>query len=128
PMKEARRNQLEQLLFHNLEKFDEMLKSFFGINLLQGMEQERNFLKMMFLRRHVYEHNGGVVTERYVRESGDQSVEEGVIIREKPDNAHKLIGQLNRMITTFNKDFNEIFPLEEFCIQIEKDRRSRMNK
>jgi DNA-directed RNA polymerase subunit RPC12/RpoP len=129
PMKESRRNQLLQLLFHNLEKFDEMLKSFFAINLLQGMEQERDFLKMMFLRRHIYEHNGGVVTERYVRESGDQSVEEGIIIiRETPENAHKLIGLLNRMIKTFNKDFNEIFPLEEFCIQIEKDRRSRMNK
>lgn len=128
PMKEARRNQLEQLLFHNLEKFDEMLKSFFGINMLQGMEQERNFVNMMFLRRHVYEHNGGVATERYVRESGDQSIEEGLIIRETAENAHKLIGILNRMTKTFNNDFNEIFPLEQFCIKIEKDRRSRMKK
>ena len=128
PMKESRRNQLEQLLFHNLDKFDEMLKLFFGINLLQGMDQERSFVKKMFLRRHVYEHNGGVVTDRYIRESEDQDLEEGLLIRETAENAHKLIGHFNRMINTFNKDFNEIFPLEQFCIQIEKDRKSRMKK
>ncbi|MFZ1980036.1 MAG: hypothetical protein WAU61_01915 [Smithella sp.] len=126
PMKESRINQLKQLLFHNLDKFDEIMKACFGINLLIGMEGERDFIRKMFLRRHVYEHGGGVASERYVRESGDQDIEEGVLIRETAENTHKLLGHLNRMIKTFDNDFKEIFPPEPFCIQIEKDRQARM--
>ena len=128
PMKEARRNRLEQLLFHNLDKIDEIMKSFFGINLLKGMEADRKFIKKMFFRRHVYEHDGGVATRRYVNESGDKDIEEGILIRETAENAHKLIGFLNRMIKIFDNDFNEIFPPEQFCIQIEKDRLARMKR
>ena len=128
PMKVSRRNQLEQLLFHNLDKFDEIINSFFGINLLKGMEADREFTRKMFLRRHVYEHDGGVASVRYVRESGDQDVEEGTLIRETAENTHRLIGCLNRMIKTFDTDFNEIFPPEPFCIQIEKDRQGRIKK
>ena len=128
PMKESRRNQLKQLLFHNLDKFDEMMNSFFGINLLKGMDADRKFIRKMFFRRHVYEHDGGVATPRYVRESGDQEIEEGILIRETAENAHKLIGYLNRMIKTLDTDFNEIFPPEPFCIQIEKDRQSRIRR
>ena len=128
PMKESRRNQLEQLLFHNLDKFDETMKSFFDINLLKGMDADRRFIRKMFFRRHVYEHDGGVATARYVRESGDQDIEEGILIRETAENAHKLIGHLNRMIKTLDTDLNEIFPPEPFCIQIENDRQSRIKK
>jgi len=92
------------------------------------MDSDRKFIRKMFFRRHVYEHDGGVATARYVRESGDQDIEEGILIRETADNAHKLIGHLNRMIKTLDSDFNEFFPLEPFCIQIEKDRQSRMKK
>lgn len=128
PMKESRRNQLEQLLFHNLDKFDELMKSFFGINMLKGMDSDRKFIRKMFLRRHVYEHDGGVATARYVSESEDQDIEEGTLIRETSENAHKLIGHLNRMIKMLDSEFNEIFPLEPFCIQIEENRQSRIKK
>lgn len=126
PMKESRRNQLSQLLFHNLDKFDEILNKFFGINLLKGMESDREFIKNMFFRRHVYEHDGGVATDRYVKESGDEKTEEGTLIRESADNVHKLIGCLNRMTKALDKDFHEIFAPEPFCIQIEQDRQSRL--
>jgi len=128
PMKEARSNQLEQLLCHNLDKFDEIMKSFFGINFLKGMDADREFIRKMFFRRHVYEHDGGVASVRYVRESGDQEVEEGTLIRETAENTHRLLGCLNRMIKMLDTDFNEIFPPEPFCIQIEKDRQVRMKK
>ena len=45
PMKESRINQLKQLLFHNLDKFDEIMKACFGINLLIGMEGEQFYKK-----------------------------------------------------------------------------------
>jgi hypothetical protein len=128
PMKASRSNQLERLLFHNLDKFDELLVACFDINLLKGMSEDREFVQMMFFRRHVYEHDGGVATKRYVEESGDCGTEEGDLIRETAENAHKFIGCLNRMITTFESDFHEIFKPEPFCIEIEKDRKTRMGQ
>ena len=44
------------------------------------------------------------------------------------DNPNKLIGCLNRMISTFETDFHEIFVPESFCIEIENERRKRMGK
>ncbi len=128
PMKESRRNQLERLLFHNLDKFEKILSDSFDINLLQGMTADRAFVKKMFFRRHVYEHDGGVATQRYVEESGDAGIEKGDLIRETTENTHKFIGCLNRMVTTFEADFHEMIEPEAFCIEIEKDRRKRIGK
>lgn len=125
PMKESRRSQLEVLLFHNLEKFDGLMKSCFDIDLLRGMSGDRKFVLMMFFRRHVYEHDGGVMTKRYVENSGDTLAEEGTLLRETSQNAHKLIGCLNRMIATLEHDFHEMFEPESFCIDIEKERKQR---
>ena len=41
-MKESRRNQLQSLLFHNLDKVDDLMKTVFDINLLKGMESDRD--------------------------------------------------------------------------------------
>ena len=128
PMKESRKKQLERLLFHNLDKFDELLRFCFDINLMKGMLADRNFVKKMFFRRHVYEHDGGVATQRYVEESGDSSIGKGDLIRETAENAHRLIGCLNRMISTFESDFHEMFEPEAFCIEIENARRNRMSR
>ena len=125
PMKESRRNQLQSLLFHNLDKVDDLMKTVFDINLLKGMGSDRDFVRRMFLRRHVYEHDGGVATQRYVHESHDAGIEEGMVIRETKENAHKLIGCLNRMGKSLDVDFHEIFPPEPFCIEINKDRQAR---
>jgi len=62
PMKKSRRAKVQDLLFHNLDRVDEVMKSAFDINLLQGLNADRNFVGMMFHRRHVYEHDGGVAT------------------------------------------------------------------
>lgn len=126
PMKESRRKLLEGLLFHNLERFDGLMKSCFDIDLLKGMSDDREFVLMMFFRRHVYEHDGGVITKRYVENSGDAQAEEGILLRETAENAHKLIGCLNRMIVTLEHDFHEMFERESFCIDIEKERKERI--
>lgn len=112
PMKKNRRNQLQKLLFHNIDKIDELMQSVFGINLLSGMDNDRTFIRKMFYRRHVYEHDGGVATDRYVSESGDSEIHEGTLIRETAENAHKLIGCLNKMANTLDADFHEIIGTE----------------
>lgn len=128
PMKASRRAQVRGLLFHNLDRVEEVLKTAFDIDLTAGLGKNRAFVRKMFFRRHVYEHDGGVATARYVRESGDTAVEEGVLLRETVENVHDLIGALIRMTETLETDFHEIFPPEPFCIERERERRDRQKR
>lgn len=128
PMKEGRRKQAQKLLFHNIDSINELLKPAFDIDVLRGLGDKRDFVRIMFHRRHVYEHNGGVATAFYVSESGDHDAEEGILIRETVENVHKLIGLLERMAENIEADFLEIFPPEPFCIEIEKKRRERVSR
>jgi ribosomal protein L37AE/L43A len=121
PMLQSRQNELEQLLFHNLDKFHKLLNLFFGINLLHRMDAAHDFVKKMFLRRHVYEHDACVATKRYVDESGDGQIEEGMLIREIPQNVHQLIGCLNRMFSNYESGFHELLPPEPFCIDLKNN-------
>ena len=41
------------------------------------VEDERSYMNLMFQRRHVMEHNGGLVDEQYVQKSGDASYSVG---------------------------------------------------
>jgi len=127
-MKASRRAQVKDLLFHNLDRFDEALKTVFDINLTACLGNNRALIHKLFLRRHVYEHDGGVATDRYIRQSGDTEVKEGVLIRESLVNVHALIGALIRMTDTFDTDFHEIFPPEPFCIEMDRKRRERTKR
>ncbi|MEQ1866569.1 MAG: hypothetical protein ABL996_18180 [Micropepsaceae bacterium] len=113
PMKATRRKELQSLLFHRLEQAERLLKETFAIDFLQKLDADRDFIMRMFLRRHVYEHDGGVATARYIKESGDTVVKEGDLIRETKENAHNLVGLINRMLASFDDDFHEIFPPHE---------------
>ena len=126
PMKESRRKRAQKLLFHNIDGIQALLEPAFDIDVLRGFADRRDFIRMMFHRRHVYEHDGGVATAFYVAESGDPDAEEGILIRESRENVHKLIGLLERMSENIETDFHEIFPPESFCIEIERRRRARM--
>ncbi len=128
PMKASRCAKVQGLLFHNLDRVEEALRTVFDIDLTAGLGKNRAFVRKMFFRRHVYEHDGGVATARYVRESGDTAVEEGVLLRETVENVHDLIGALIRMTETVETDFHEIFPPEPFCIELERERRNRQKR
>ena len=127
-MKASRRDRVKRLLFHNLDRVDEVLKTVFDINLTEGLGKDRPLVRKMFFRRHVYEHDGGVATNTYIRQSGDAAVEEGELIRESVENVHVLIGALIRMTDTLDTDFHEIFPPEPFCIEMERKRRERVKR
>lgn len=125
PMIEARKNQLQKLLFHNLGNFTPLINAIFGINLLQNMDADKDFINKMFCRRHIYEHNGGVATDKYLKESADTDVQEGSLIRENQENANRFIGCLNRMFSLYEAAFHELLPPEKFCIDIEEERKAR---
>jgi hypothetical protein len=110
PMREDRREALEGTLFHNLKKAED-LKPWFGIDLMDGVDaSDAAFARRMFLQRHVYEHNGGEVDQRYLDESGDTSVRLKQALRETPESVFRLTGLIMRMARNLHDGFHELFP------------------
>ena len=129
PMTETRRNRLARMLFHDIDGKADEVKAAFDIELFGGIDSDAQaFLRMMFHRRHVFEHDGGQATGRYVRESGDTSVAESALIRETRENVHRLIGLLSRVVGNFDRGFHELFPPEEQPVALERERQARMKQ
>lgn len=129
PMKSARVRDFERLKFHDIcNNVFKRLKPMVDIDLLRGVSaSDELFLTMMLHRRHIYEHNDGVMDERYVRESGDAEAKEGVLLRETKENAHKLLGLLMRMVENMQADFHEIFPLTMWPVENAEEARRRQS-
>jgi len=60
-------------------------------------EDECRVVELMFHRRHVYEHNGGEVDQKYLDNSGDTTVRLKQRIHETQQGAHDLLGSLVKM-------------------------------
>ncbi len=83
PMTPARRGRVENRRFHNLESVTTELKEIFGIDILGGLvADDLEFAKLIFHRRHVYEHRAGQADEKYIEDSGDNSVRPRQALRE----------------------------------------------
>ncbi|MFG6997392.1 hypothetical protein ACGYV2_03515 [Burkholderia pseudomallei] len=111
PMIERRRARLLNQRFHDINETQRIFGEWFGIELFNGIPgSERNFVARMFYRRHVYEHNGGEVDERYIKDSGDTSVRLKQRIHETQSDGHNLLSSLVKMARNAHRGFHELIP------------------
>lgn len=128
PLRSARKSRLARMRFHNLQTTAVELKAGFDIDVLEGLKpDEVEFATLMFHRRHIHEHNGGVVDEKYLADSGDKSVRLGQAVRETQSGAHRLIGLVKRMANSLHSGFHDIFPPEAEPIARYEKRRRRIS-
>ena len=80
----------------------------------------------MFHRRHVYEHNGGEVDQKYVDDSGDTSVRLKQALRETPDGVFRMTGLIMRMARNLHEGFHELFPPMEKPIESYKQQQEQL--
>lgn len=120
PLTPARRHRLENGPFHNLEMVANELKTTFDIDILDGLKPDDiEFGKLMFHRRHVYEHEGGEADEEYIAKSGDKTVKPKQALRETIESAHRIATTVLRLASNLHNGFHEIIsplkgPIEEF--------------
>ncbi len=111
PLTDARVNRLTRQRFHDLTDARTIFKNWFDIDLCAGMQNaECRDVELMFHRRHVYEHNGGEVDQKYLDDSGDTTVKLKQAIRESQETAHALLGSLIKMAKNLHKGFHVLFP------------------
>jgi hypothetical protein len=124
PMRPGRRARIERMRFHNLEATNSEIKSALDIDIYEGMNpDEVAFARLMFHRRHVYEHKGGEADEKYIADSGDNSVRPKQTLHESRDSAHHLADIVVKMARNLHSGFHEIFPPEQEAIQRRTKRR-----
>lgn len=114
PLTPSRRSRLERVHFHNLAAAHELFRNVFDIDILSEVSVEDiAFVKLMFHRRHIYEHNGGEADEKYIADSGDP-VRPKQVLRETQESAHRTASVVTKLAANLHKGFHEIFrPLEE---------------
>ncbi len=92
PMTPRRRRDWKRRLFHSLKPAAEALLANFDISIFRKMKPEDvRFTIRMFHRRHVYEHSGGEVDEKYIRDSGDSTVRPKQTIRKTSESAQRIV-------------------------------------
>ena len=124
PMRPERCEALGDVLFHNLKKA-EVLEPWFGIDLFKGFAtSDVEFIRRVFLRRHVYEHDGGQVTQRYLDESGDTSVKLRQSLREDVESVFKMTGLILKMARNLHEGFHALFPPTDAPIKMRRDQQA----
>jgi hypothetical protein len=127
PMSRARRDRLGRQRFHNATEVRELFERWFDIDIYKGIpEADRRFAALMFFRRHLYEHNGGEVDQKYLNDSGDTTVRLKQHLRETPESAHRLIDIVQRMASNLHNGFHEILPPIPEPIKAYQERQARM--
>ena len=118
PLTPGRRNRLTERRFHNLGQVAAELRETFDIDIFDGIDAEGvSFAKLMFHRRHVYEHKGGEVDEKYIQDSGDNFVRPKQAIHETQESAHRIVAVVSKMAGNLHKGFHSILPADETVIK-----------
>lgn len=100
-----------------------MFRNIFDIDIFKGMSDEDIALaKLMFHRRHVYEHKGGEADEKYIADSGD-NVRLKQALRETLESAHRTADLVTKLAANLYKGFTEMFPPLEGPIRWHESRR-----
>ncbi|MCE5318084.1 MAG: hypothetical protein LLG04_12095 [Parachlamydia sp.] len=118
PMTPSRQKEWSKKLFHNLKPCGDSLQKVFDINIFKGLkDKDIRFACLMFFRRHVYEHNGGEADDKYIKESGDNSVRPKQMLHETTESAHKITRLITTMGRNLHDGFHQIFPPEEAALK-----------
>ena len=107
PMTDRRISRLTKSRFHGLDDTQKIFRDWFDIDICEGIKDaEISRIKLMFYRRHIYEHNGGEVDQKYLDESGDTTVRLKQVIRETQEGAHELLWALVKMARKLHAGFH----------------------
>lgn len=123
PMVKSRNRRLTNGRFHDFDEVVRLFDGWFGIELLKGVKPaEASFAKLMFHRRHVYEHKGGEADDKYIKDSDDNGVRLKQRLRNSQQDANELLGVLLRMGRNLHAGFHELLPPDPRPIEAWQER------
>ncbi|MGO9997099.1 MAG: hypothetical protein ACLPKW_05010 [Acetobacteraceae bacterium] len=127
PMRSTRRERIRKMRFHDLAATRKELIGGFDIDICEGLTPEDiATATRMFQRRHVYEHHGGEVDEKYLRDSGDTSVRLKQTIRETLGSVHEFANLVLRLGRNLHHGFHDIYEPIKRPIERHEDEKKRL--
>lgn len=127
PMTARRAARLTRQSFHDLDEVRCIFRDWFDIDICAGIKDaEVGKIKLMFYRRHIYEHNGGEVDQKYLDNSGDTTVRLKQVIRETQEGTHGLLGSLVKMARNLHAGFHELIEVEDEPILAYEEKKKRI--
>jgi predicted nucleic acid-binding Zn-ribbon protein len=92
PAAPRRKSDLQSLSFQNIKKANDCIGRWFGFEILEGLSvPDRDFLNIMFNRRHVFTHNAGRVDQEYIDNTGDTKLRLNQLIRLRSQEVKRLL-------------------------------------
>lgn len=129
PLVKRRETRLLNGRFHDFSEVAGLFAEWFGIDLVRGIKtSDVEFATLMFHRRHLYEHKGGEADEKYIKESGEPGVRLKQRLRNSQEDAHRLIGILQRLASNLHAGFHELFPPAPEPIAAWQERQARAKR
>jgi hypothetical protein len=126
PMRSGRRARIQKMRFHDLAKTRQELAGGFDIDICERLsETDVTQATRMFLRRHVYEHNGGEVDEKYIHDSGDTTVRLKQALRETQQSVHDFASLTVAMAKNLHRGFHDIYEPIQGPIDWHNDKKKR---
>ena len=114
--------------FYDFQGVERDMREIFDIPLAKSLtEDDRLFAKLMFHRRHVYEHLGGEADQKYINDSGENEVRVGQALRESIESAHRIPGIVHKMAYNVHSGFHEIFPVDRKPIERHEEWKPKPN-
>lgn len=111
PLSVRRRHRLLDRTYHDADEIRRTFGDWFDIAVDERIgADDWEFVRRMLLRRHVYEHNGGEVDEKYIRASNDTTVVLKQLIRETKESAHRLVSLLSKIAENVHDGFQQLVP------------------
>lgn len=109
PLTVKRRKEVANLSFQRIIEAEERLRTWFGIEILDGMKQDDGeFLNREFNRRHLIIHRAGRVDDEYLQKTGDTSVKLHQTIRIRSNELARLSELLRQCATNFFDQFASV--------------------
>lgn len=93
----------EKISFQNIGGAKDELKKQFGVDIAKFLgSNDWDYVVLCFQKRHVLEHNKGVIDPSYINKSGDSSAVIGRKLQVTASEVKDLVAILNRMATHIN--------------------------
>lgn len=119
-----RLDRLTKKNFRNWDAINAMLAENFGFKVKEVFDEtEWQKCQQLFQRRHVYEHNGGIVDQEYIDLTGDTSVRVGQLISETPHDVHMLLSAITKFVKVVHAGFHVLLPVKTDVIEAYQSRR-----
>jgi len=109
PATPSRKKEVETLSFQRLHEARESLKQWYGIDIFKGVSlHDQKLLNLMLNQRHIIEHNGGKVDEKYLNQTEDKGARLNERIRIGSNRIRHLVPVIRSISTNLLEGFESL--------------------